>query len=63
MIFDEEIFGKSIGRTLTDSRSIRELDISHVVFDHPKSFYDVCSSILNERCRLGILKLRGLNIT
>ena len=63
MRFDEEVFGKAIGRALTDSRSIRELDISHVVFDHPKSFYDLCSAILNERCRLSILKLRGINIT
>ena len=36
---------------------------SHVVFEHPKSFYDVCSAILNERCGLSILKLRGINIT
>ena len=63
MRFDEEVYGKSIGRALTDSRSIRELDISHVIFEHPKSFYDVCSAILNERCRLSILKMRGLNIT
>ena len=48
MVFDEEVYGKAIGRALTDSRSLRELDISHVTFEHPKSFYDVCSAILNE---------------
>ena len=63
MVFDEAIYGKSIGRALTDSRTIRELDVSHVIFEHPKCFYDVCSAILNERCRLVILKLRGINIT
>jgi len=63
MRFDEEVYGKAIGRCLTDSRSIRELDITYVEFDHPKCFYDVCSAILNERCRLGVLKLRGINIT
>ena len=58
--FDEEIYGKAIGRALTDSRSIRELDISNVTFEHPKCFYDLCSAILNERCRLNILKMRGI---
>ena len=63
MEFAEETYGKALGRVLIESRSIRELDISHVVFEHPKSFYDVCSAILNERCGLSILKLRGINIT
>lgn len=63
MNFDDEVYGKSIGRTLMDSRSLRELDISHVLFEHPKCFYDVCSAILSERCRLNILKLRGIAIT
>ena len=63
MVFDEEVFGKAIGRALTDSRSLRELDISYVTFEHPKSFYDVCSAILNERCRLNVFKLRGISIT
>jgi len=61
MNFDEEIYGTSIGRILSDSRSIRELDISNVVFDY-KCFYDMCQAILNERCRLNILKMRGLMI-
>ena len=63
MNFDEELYGKSIGRALTDSRTIRELDISNIIFEHPKCFYDLCSAILNERCRLNILKLRGISIT
>ena len=28
MNFDDEVYGKSIGRALMDSRSLRELDIS-----------------------------------
>ena len=63
MVFDEEVYGKAIGRALTDSRSLRELDVSHVTFEHPKSFYDLCAAILNERCRLNIFKLRGISIT
>jgi hypothetical protein len=60
MVFDEELFGKSLSKVLTDSRSIRELDLSYVSFDHPKCFYDISSAILNERCRLNILKIRGV---
>ena len=41
MNLDEEIHGTSIGRILIDSRSIRELDFSNVVFDY-KCFYDMC---------------------
>ena len=63
MEFFDEVQGKAVGRALTESRSIRELDISSVVFDHPKSFYDVCSAILNENCNVEIFKLRGINIT
>ena len=63
MDFEDEVQGKSIGRALAESRSIKELDISSVVFDHPKSFYDVCSAILSENCKIEIFKLRGINIT
>ena len=59
MNLDEEIHGTSIGRILQDSRTIRELDITSIVFDY-RSFYDMCQAILNERCRLNILKLRGI---
>ena len=61
MNFDEEVHGTSIGRVLSDSRSIRELDITHIVFDY-RTFYDMCQAILNERCRLNILKMRGVLI-
>lgn len=59
MNLDEEIHGTAIGRVLSDSRTIRELDMTHIVFDY-RSFYDMCQAILNERCRLSVLKLRGL---
>ena len=61
MNFDEELHGTSIGRILSDSRTVRELDITHIVFDY-KTFYDMSQAILNERCRLNILKLRGIMI-
>ena len=61
MNFDEEMHGTAIGRVLSDSRTIRELDVSNIVFDY-KCFYDMSQAILNERCRLNILKMRGLLI-
>ena len=32
-------------------------------YDHPKCFYDISTAILNERCRLNILKIRGTQLT
>ena len=61
--FDEESYAKSLGKVLTNSRSVKEVDISNVEFTHPKSFYDVCSAFLNERCRLSTFKLRGITLT
>lgn len=61
MNFDEEVHGTSVGRILSDSRTIRELDVTQVVFDY-RTFYDMCQAILNERCRLNILKMRGIII-
>ena len=62
MTFDEEIYGKSIASTIVENLLIRELDLSYCVFEHPKCLYDISMAILNERCRLNILKIRGLNI-
>ncbi len=59
MNLEEEVHGTAIGRVLSDSRTIRELDMTHIVFDY-RTFYDMCQAILNERCRLNVLKLRGL---
>ena len=61
MNFDEEVHGNSIGRVLSDSRTIRELDVKDIVFDY-RTFYDMCQAILNEKCRLNVLKLRGIQI-
>ena len=63
IVFNEELFGKSIGRTLTENRFIRELDMSYCVFEHPKCFYDICMALLNERCRVNVFKLRGVLLT
>lgn len=41
MNFDEEMHGTSVGRVLADSRSVRELDVTHVTFDY-RTFYDMC---------------------
>lgn len=61
--FDEEAHGKSLGRMLSDSKSMRELDIQNCDFQHPKSFFDCCQALLTEKCRLNVLKLRGLTLT
>ena len=42
IVFDEEAHGKSLGRMLSDSKTMRELDISSCEFQHPKSFFDCC---------------------
>ncbi len=62
MNFEEEVHGTAIGRILSDSRTIRELDVSNIVFDY-RTFYDMSQAILNERCRLQILKMRGILIS
>ena len=62
MELDEEVFAKSIGKVLMTSRTIKELNMSHIGFNHPKSFYDVCAAILNDRCRLNTLKFKGISI-
>lgn len=61
MNFDEEVYGTAVGRVLSDSRTLRELDMTHVNFDY-RTFYDMSQAILTDRCRLNVLKLRGLNI-
>ena len=41
MNLEEEVHGTAIGRVLSDSRTIRELDMTHIVFDY-RTFYDMC---------------------
>ena len=36
--------------------------MSYCEFEHPKCLYDISMAVLNERCRLNVLKLRGLKI-
>ena len=58
--FDEDYHGKTMARCILESRSLKELDLSYVTFEDPKSFYEMANGLLNERCRLGALKLRGI---
>lgn len=58
--FDEDYHGKTMARCILESRSLKELDLSHVTFEDPKSFYEMAHGLLDERCRLGSLKLRGI---
>ena len=50
-----------MAKCILESRSLKELDLSYVIFDDPKSFYEMANGLLNERCRLGALKLRGIS--
>ena len=59
--FDEDYHGKTMSRCILESRSLKELDLSHVNFEDPKSFYEMAHGLLNERCRLSSLKLRGIS--
>ena len=61
--FDEDYHGKTMARCILESRSLKELDLSHVIFDDPKSFYEMANGLLNERCRLSALKLRGITFS
>jgi hypothetical protein len=63
MQFDEESHGKQISKMLNDSKSMRELDINFCEFIHPKCFFEMCSALLLERCRLNILRLRNIQIS
>mmetsp|Transcript_5920 Transcript_5920/g.9661 ORF Transcript_5920/g.9661 Transcript_5920/m.9661 type:complete len:294 (+) Transcript_5920:103-984(+) len=58
--FDEDFHGKTMARCILESRSLKELDLSSVSFDDPKSFYEMANGLLNEKCRLGALKLRSI---
>ena len=57
-VFDEDYHGKTMAKCILESRSLKELDISEVAFEDPKAFYEMANGLLNERCRLGALKLR-----
>jgi hypothetical protein len=58
--FDEEFHGKTMAKCILESRSLKELDCSFVNFEDPKIFYEMANGLLNERCRLAALKLRGI---
>lgn len=62
MKLDDDQYGIAIGRVLSDSRTIRELDLSHIEFGCIP-FHELSQAILNERCRLNVMKLRGLQIS
>ena len=49
-----------MARCILESRSLKELDLSFVTFEDPKSFYEMANGLLNERCRLQALKLKGI---
>jgi hypothetical protein len=42
---------------------LKELDLSYVVFTQENSFYESCSGLLIDKCKLSALKIRGILIT
>jgi hypothetical protein len=58
--FDEDYHGKTVSKCILESRSLKELDLSYTIFDDPKSFYEMANGLLNEKCRLLALKLKGI---
>lgn len=58
--FNEDYHGKTMANCILQSRALKELDLSYVTFEDPKSFYEMANGLLNERCRLASLKLKGI---
>ena len=58
--FNEDFHGKTIARFILESRGLKDLDLSYINFEDPKSFYEMANGLLNERCRLVSLKLKGI---
>lgn len=63
MLFDEEPYGKTLCHLLNDCRQLKEFDASGCEFFHPKCFFDMCQSLINEKSRVIILKLKGIHIS
>ena len=55
MLFDEEPYGKIISHLLNDCRQLKEFDASNCEFFHPKCFFEMCQSLINEKSRILIL--------
>ena len=51
-VFDEDFHGKMMSKCILDSKSIKELDLSFVIFEDNKIFYEMANGLLNEKCRL-----------
>jgi hypothetical protein len=63
MLFDEEQYGKTLYHCLSDSRQLREFDVSNCEFFHPKSFFDMCQSLISDKSRVIVLKMKGIHIS
>ena len=60
--FDEDFHGKTMARCILESKSLQELDLSNVAFEGQNTFAEMSTGLTDEKCRLGALKLRGINI-
>ena len=63
MVFEHDSHGKGLGRMLLDSKTIREIEFINCEFLHPKSFFDMAHALINEKCRLNVLKMQGIYLT
>jgi hypothetical protein len=59
-VFDEDFHGKMMSKCILDSKSIKELDMSYTIFEENKTFYEMANGLLNEKCKLQAIKLKGI---
>jgi len=63
MLFDDESYGKTLCHMLNDCKHLREFDASYCEFFHPKCFFDMCQSLISEKSRVTVFKLKGVQIS
>lgn len=61
--FDEEAHGQILRHLLLDNRNLREFELSTCEFVHPKCFFDMSQALISDKCRLHVMKLKGLHIS
>lgn len=62
-MFDEEAHGQILKHLLLDNRNTREFELNNCEFVHPKCFFDMSQALINDKCRLQVMKMKGLHIS
>jgi len=63
MTFENETYGKAMAIALDRSPQLTELHLSFIVFDHPKSFFDMVAPMLSPKCRINKFIMRSCVLT